>query len=461
MEALDKKFKKELDEIIKEIQSSEQLKNYLEEEEDEFYSELKEIYEPKIADLYHRISDTNPLQIVSFEKELLNEQLEGLYLPRILGFAVLRGYVDDNMKYTIPQSHFENILLAICNSSNFDQIKQRIGQTVEIGFSLSSDIWVTSLLNKISNKRVSSYLQTHKLMKYRNPVTRKIGYNRYLRQFKAENFLSADFPQHKNENKLLYPGLKRFVTHRIISDYDNTSLHSHIRAFIENDELYETPEHLEMMLLYTGFFKLDKESKAKILSIFNKLRKSPEFGQQLLELVNGIYKSKIKVDKHFDQNISELIDRSVKDDISAYYDLTDIIHSKGYLHQDAVSAVEKFYNNYGGLSLINKCIRRVISNYYDAVLNNLEPQSYTEMMEITKTFPLYMNVFGNEEFNHHLRGLSLGFVKKFLRLHKDKRSKDYQDLKKFVNSIFIELKFITAKESVELFKTKRKKKAIA
>jgi len=80
------------------------------------------------------------------------------------------------------------------------------------------------------------------------------------------------------------------------------------------------------------------------------------------------------------------------------------------------------------------------------------------MMETTKTYPLYMNVFGNEEFNHHLRGLSMGFVKKFLRAFKDKRSKDYQDLKKFVNATFIDLKFLTKKESVELFKTKRKKK---
>ncbi|MBT8218982.1 MAG: hypothetical protein KJP00_04125 [Bacteroidia bacterium] len=461
MEVLDKKYKKELEEIIKAIQNSDQLKSYLEEEEDEFYDELKDQYEPKISDLYHRISDVDPLQIVSFEKELLNEELEGLYLPRILGFAVLRGYVDENYKYTVPQNHFQDILLAICNSSNFDQIKQRIGQTIEIGFALSSDIWVTSLLNKVTNKRVNNYLQTHKLMKYRNPISRKIGYNRYLRQFKTENYLSADFPRHKNEIKLLYPGLKRFVVHRIMSDHNNTNLHKPLRAFIENEELFGTPEHLELTVLYTGFLDLSKEAKAKIFSILSELRKSPQFEQQLLEMVLGIYHSKIKADKRFDQNISELIDRSVKDDISAYYDLTDVIHTKGYIHQDAVAAVEKFYNNHEGLSLINKCVRKVISNYYDKLLKNLEPQEYNEMMELTKTFPLYMNVFGNEAFNHHLRGLSLGFVKRFLRAYKDKRSKDYQDLKKFVNSHFIDLKFLTSKESVELFKTKRKKKVVA
>ena len=156
--------------------------------------------------------------------------------------------------------------------------------------------------------------------------------------------------------------------------------------------------------------------------------------------------------------MSELIDRSKKDEVAHFYDLTDIIHTIGYLDQSAVGSVEKFYNSRAGLSLINRCVRRVISSYYDTIMSGLHPTMYNEMMETTNTYPLYMNVFSNEEFNHHLRGLSLGFVKKFLRAFKDKRSKEYQGLKKYVNAVFIELKFLTQKESVELFKTKRKKK---
>lgn len=458
MQAVDKKYLKELDEIIKGIQASEELKNYLEEEEDEIYNVLKDTYEPQIAALYNRLANENPLQIVEFEEALINPELEGLFLPRILGYTVLRGYVDDNMKYILPQDHFQRILLAICNSSNFDQIKQRIGQTIEIGFCLSSDIWVTSLTNQITNKKVISYLQSHKLMKYRNPVTRKIGYNRYFRQFKAENFLSADFPETPNQIKLLYPGLKKFVLHRIMNDYDNSSLHQPLLAFIKNEAFFGQTEHLELTMLYAGFFDLDKPSKAGVLGVLNKLRANPSFEQDYLEILLGIYNSKIKIEKTFDEKMSELIDRSKKDEVAHFYDLTDIIHTKGYLDQSAVGSVEKFYNSRAGLSLINRCVRRVISSYYDTIMSGINPTMYNEMMETTKTYALYMNVFGNEEFNHHLRGLALGFIKKFLRVFKDKRSKDYQDLKKFVNANFIELKFLTKKESVELFKTKRKKK---
>lgn len=458
MQAVDKSYLDELDIIIKGIQSSEELKNYLEEEEDEMYTELKDIYEPQIAILYNKIANTHPLQLVAFENALLNPELEGLFLPRILGYTVLRGYADENMKYIIPQDHFQDILLSICGSSNFDQIKKRIGQTIEIGFSLSSDIWVTSLLNQIRNKKVVSYLQSHKLMKYRNPLTRKIGYNRYYRQFKQENFLTADFPASPNQIKLLYPGLKKFVMHRIMNEYDNSSVHAPLLDFIKNESFHGLPEHLELTILYTGFFELDKSSKAAILGVLNKLRTKSGFDQDYLSLLLGIYNSKIKIEKTFDEKMSELIDRSTKDEVAHFYDLTDIIHTKGYLEPDAVGAVEKFYNSREGLSLINRCVRRVITNYYDTLMMNLQPQQYSDMQETTRTFSLYMNVFGNEEFNHHLRGLSLSFVKRFLRVFKDKRGKDYQDLKKFVNATFIDLKFLTQKESVELFKTKRKKK---
>jgi hypothetical protein len=53
------------------------------------------------------------------------------------------------------------------------------------------------------------------------------------------------------------------------------------------------------------------------------------------------------------------------------------------------------------------------------------------------------------------------YVRKLLRFHTDKRGKDYQDIKKFVSATFIDLGFLNSKQSVELFKSKRKKKAVA
>jgi hypothetical protein len=52
----------------------------------------------------------------------------------------------------------------------------------------------------------------------------------------------------------------------------------------------------------------------------------------------------------------------------------------------------------------------------------------------------------------------MAYVKKLLKKFTDKRGKDYQDVKKFVSTAFIDFKFLKPKEIVELFKTRRKRK---
>lgn len=54
--------------------------------------------------------------------------------------------------------------------------------------------------------------------------------------------------------------------------------------------------------------------------------------------------------------------------------------------------------------------------------------------------------------------MGMNYISKLLAFYKDKRSKEYQDVKKFVSSTFTEFEFLTEKEVVDLFKIKRKKK---
>ena len=91
-------------------------------------------------------------------------------------------------------------------------------------------------------------------------------------------------------------------------------------------------------------------------------------------------------------------------------------------------------------------------------MNNLDVTEYTEMFELSKTFPAYMKIFSNEQFNQDVKGLCMKYIKKLLKQYTDKRGKDYQDIKQFVQATFEELKFLKKKEIVELFKTRRKKK---
>ena len=152
MQALAEAYETKLKALGSEVQESEELQAYLEEEEEEQYMQLKELFEPRIAMIYDEVASAHPLQLMALETMLLEPDFEGLYLPKILGFTVLRGEVNEvKMKYTRTQEHFKKVLLAICNSANFDLLRKRIGQSIQMGFALSSDIWVTNLINEIDN----------------------------------------------------------------------------------------------------------------------------------------------------------------------------------------------------------------------------------------------------------------------------------------------------------------------
>ncbi|NBC24657.1 MAG: hypothetical protein GVX78_03475, partial [Bacteroidetes bacterium] len=183
MEALDPKYIQELDAIMELVQQSDELSQYLDDEEESSYRELALKFEPQIEALYQTIANQHPMQLIDFEKRLLNESMEALYTPRLLGFTILRAVVNDNYKFIEPQSHFKTVLMEICQSPNFDIVKNRIGQGVQLGFALSSDIWVTNIVQSVKLKRVSSFLEQQRPTDYRELDARKALYHNYLRQF--------------------------------------------------------------------------------------------------------------------------------------------------------------------------------------------------------------------------------------------------------------------------------------
>ncbi len=459
MKELAKNYSDRLDEIAEGIQASEELASYLEEEEEEFYQSMRDRFEPQIKDLYAEVSHDHPLQLFAFENILVEDRFEGLFLPRILGYAVLRGVINSNYKYLRPQNHFKKILMAVCNSSNYDLIRKRIGQTIQMGFALSSDIWITNLTNQIVNKKIRYFLQGQKLPRYRDVRDRAVGHKRYLNQFQNENYMTTEFPSSKSELKVLFPSLRSFIHYRVLKDLPHTSYISEIKSFLDNPEFVGTDEHLEMLALYSHFFDLEKEDQAHLAAVLNRCRKEQEgFVDQWLALILKIRNSKLVVDAEADKRVTMLLDFKVDDDLTRYYTLLEEIHGKGYTHEDAVEATKVFYGQYEGLSDINECLRKTISSYIGRFMYNIEVTDYSEYFELSKIFPAYMRIFSNQQFNQDLKEMCMAYVKKLLKRYTDKRGKDYQDIKKFVSTNFIDLGFLKEKEVVELFKTRRKRK---
>lgn len=458
MQALDEQYYNRLNEIAAAIQESENLNLYLEEEEDEYYNSLRQEFEPMLSELHHQVAAEAPLQLVTFEKMLLEDPFEGLYLPRILGFAVLRSEINDQFRYVRPNDHFKDILLAICRSVHFEQLKKRIGQSITVGFALSSDIWITNLLGLVENKRIRYFLQQQKNDRYRDLKDRESLYQRYANQFRNEQYHSADFPSSLGEMKANFSALRQFLLKRFEVGSHNESLKEKVKGFLDNKEFQGTEEYIEMLAICGNFIQLDPAERLAFSTHFERERRSfQEFDIRYLRFLMQLFQSP-GITSANDEQMSASIDKAWKDKISDYYRIADKVHNLGYVHPDTIEAVQDFYNAHQGLSVESECLRQVVLTYFARLMGGLTDREYQDYFDITKIFGVYMKIFGNQQFNQSVEKLSMKYVSKLLHVFTDKRGKDYQDVKKFVSTQFVDLGFMKDKEVVEMFKTRRKRK---
>ncbi len=457
---LDKKYLAEADELASAIQESEELATFLEEEEEEFYDQMKELYEPYANELHDKVARENPLQLIALEQRMMKEDYEGLFLPRMLGYSVLRGEVNDQFKYVRSQDHFRDLLIALCESPHFEVLKKRIGQSIQVGFALSSDIWITSLIASFENKRIRYFLQAQKIDRYRDVDGRVDGYKIFKRQFINFNYMTADFPKNLGELKVSWNPVKEFLLYRIERKLNNSSVQPFLKSFVEHQDFKGHNEHLQIMGLYALFFEMNETDAAHLFKHFNETRKAkPEFAESWLNFILEIHQSKrVDLDAYADARVYNILDKKIKDSLTGYYELMATVHSSGYHTEEAMEAVKTFYNNHEGRSIINECVRMTIYHYLARLLNNLEVSDYQSLFDVSKIYTVYIGIFANEQFNISVKELSMRYVKRLLKHYTDKRGKDYQDIKRFVSSTFQDLNFLKEKEVVELFKTRRKKK---
>lgn len=458
MQALDDKYYETISAVAASIQESAALAAYMEEEEEDQYTALRQEFEPLLSELHHKVAAEAPLQLVTFERYLLDPLFEGLYLPRVLGYAVLRGEINDQYRYTRPNDHFKEILLAICRNVHFDQLKKRIGQSISLGFALSSDIWITNLLSLVENKRIRYFLQQQKHDRFRDLKERADLHRRYANQFKNELYYSADFPSSLGEMKANFSALRQFLLKRFEVGGDNSTLRTQVMDFLNNEQFFKTEEYMNMLAMAGNFIELDGEDKTAFAQHFARERQSyPEFDERYLRILAEFYEAGM-IEPINDARMADLIDRKVKDRISDYYRIAEKVHSIGYVHPDSIEAVREFCSAHEGMSVEITCLRHLVALYLKKLMSGFTSREYLDYFEINKIFMVYMGIFDNQQFNHQVRNLSLAYVRKLLKVFTDKRARDYQDVKRFVSTQFIAMNFLSENDVKEMFKTHRKRK---
>jgi hypothetical protein len=261
--------------------------------------------------------------------------------------------------------------------------------------------------------------------------------------------------------KANFSALRQFLLKRFETGTENSSLKQQIVGFLDNKDFNNTEEYLEMLAIYGNYMDLDPAERLNFATHFERERRNfQEFDIRYLRFLASLYQAP-GISMVNDERMSNAIDKTWKDKISDYYRIADKIHSLGYIHPDAIEAVQDFYLSHQGLSVESECLRLLILNYLAKLISGLTEREYADYFELTKYFSIYMKIFSNQQFNQSIEKLSMIYVSKLLKRFTDKRAKDYQDVKKFVSTQFVDLGFLKDKEVVEMFKTRRKKRKTA
>ncbi|NJC24772.1 hypothetical protein [Neolewinella antarctica] len=467
MYPLNEAYQQHLEAIAVAIQASPNLATYLEEEEDAYYEALKAEFEPQIEQAHQQLIDYSPLEIEAFEKTLLDERFEGLFLPRILGYSVLRGEITDLFYYARQNDHYGAILESIAQNSNFDQIKSRIGQSVQVGFALSSDIFVTNLVDGISSKRVRQFLQAQRASDARTLDGRRRIFLRYARQFKGRNYHYAAFPLEGPELTTYIKATNDFLQFRVSGELDNAAIAPTLHAMITEDDFKGRKEILRPIVFYGTFFEQTPDDRGELMTVLNRERNANP-AQTSSEILSTILELKKERDfpfgKEQELNLGSVISRNIDDELTAYFNLTDKIHNDGYVNPDVQAAIAEELAKHSGLSTFAANVRESILQYFKQLAEGFgtEEASYQQWFEVTgKQFPSYIKIFGSESFNQDLRALAKRYTKRLTKVYTNKRGKDYRDIKKITMTTWQDYGFMSEKELKEFFKTPRKKKVEA
>lgn len=458
METLAQSYQDKLAIIAEAIQESELLSAYLEEEGEQEYKEMIDAFEPVISELYEEVVAEFPLQILDLENRLTAPEFEGLFMPRILGYSVLRGVVDENFKYVRPQNHFKNLLIKICSSANFDMIKLRIGQTVQIGFALSSDIWITSLIESLSFKKVKQFLGAQKLDKYKTPEGRKEGYIKYKNQFVSQTFYTFETPETASALKSVYPAIENFIQSRTKKGLDNSSVLDSFFTMLADDDIKHASDYPKLVLLAGNYFELEEDQINTLSSIFDEYKDDSNFNDAYFEYLSTLLEKGEPVNGIADVVMQEVLGDENNSEIGHYYNTSSQIFIDNLLDEEIIDTVKTYYAKYDGLSVNNECLRLNILKHFKEAFAAFNEEEYANWMELNKTFAVYMDIFQNERFNLSIKALTVRYIKKLIKYFTDKRGREYQEVKKFSTRIFLEYGFFTDKEIKDFFKTPRTKK---
>ena len=154
--------------------------------------------------------------------------------------------------------------------------------------------------------------------------------------------------------------------------------------------------HAQIAITTGLFFDLNKNHLDELQKVLKSTRaKADDFSELFFNLLLELQQSEqYQVQPQGDLRLASIFGKSgTKEDVFDYYELVTTIHQKELGDQEVLDAIQKFTLQYDGLSTINECVRRTIYGYFSRRIHELSPSEYTDMIEVTKLYPVFMRIF--------------------------------------------------------------------
>ena len=356
--ALEEQYVAELNELKVAIQNSEELQALLDSEENDDFTKLRGAFEPQIHALYEKVSDVAPLQIFALEKALLDVDFEGVYLGKILNYTLLRASVNGDYKANLPNDTLEEAILAFAGSVNFDFLKKVSKQALQVAFAVASDVWITSLLQGIGNRKIVEYLQGLKPYKREFLKQRTSMYVSLRKQFSDTVLYTFAVPKDLPTFRQYVPEIVFNLEKRISLDASVASFSGVLSDLLSKPEFLKSANFGDLLLSAGLFVEFTEGEKEAFASNVKTLFSTPANVTTFIAALNDKLKTKKYVGAAQVARLTELLTGSAEN-LDIVFQGVNQVYQEGLQSEISESIVE-LAKSFPDLSIEAKTIRTAV-----------------------------------------------------------------------------------------------------
>ncbi len=443
---LQKEYLEKLNAIKTHLQDSEEYQTYLDEEDEESYNTLRAKIEPYLNALYLEVSKNQPMQILTLEEAMMDHQLEGLYLDKLMSYSILRAKLTPDTRFDRSQDILEKMILFMTESSSFDLIENSMRLPVRMTFALSSNIWSNKVIEQISSKRAKEYLRRQLKEAKRDDHARVVQYKGLKKRYAEVPYQTAEVPAVENLNwKVEYDDFRRFLVRRVEADVDNSTLVPSIYEFLNNEKLKGADEQIELFILYSHFFELedeDFENMEKILAEFQD--KGEDFQNRYFELLSKLI-DEVDLDIEKTAIVSDLINKEKDDFLSNFYTLVASYSNRDHIDVELAEEIERYSHKYRELSPPIACFKKLLLYFIDQDIAKYLNEDYTQLFENVYIYDKLAESFLEKSYREEIGSVLDAHLNTLMFYFKAKTA-EFKAIKKLVSGTPVEFGFITMKE---------------